>query len=69
MIWKTAVRSILLLIVSCFLGALSYAQPVSVTVDAGTPLRPINPLLYGINTARWDESLFPGGNGGYASHL
>jgi hypothetical protein len=60
MIWKTVVRCISLLIIYCLLGALSYAQPVSVTVDAGAPVRPINPLLYGINTARWDESLFPG---------
>ncbi len=35
------------------------AQDVTVTIDAGQRLGPINPLLYGINTARWDESLFP----------
>lgn len=35
------------------------AQKVTVNVDASRPLRQINPLLYGINTARWDESLFP----------
>ncbi len=36
------------------------AQPVHVQVDADRMIRSINPLLYGINTARWDESLFPG---------
>ena len=36
------------------------AQNVVVAVDAGRALGPVNPLLYGINTARWDESLFPG---------
>jgi hypothetical protein len=35
------------------------AQPATVDVDAGRTLRTINPLLYGLNTARWDESLFP----------
>jgi len=35
-------------------------QPVRVTVEASSPIRSINPWLYGINTARWDESLFPG---------
>lgn len=38
---------------------LLHAQIVKVTVDAGTSLHSINPWLYGINTARWDESLFP----------
>ncbi|HLF20372.1 MAG TPA: hypothetical protein VI704_06245, partial [Bacteroidota bacterium] len=36
------------------------AQTAKVTIDAGTSLHRINPWLYGINTARWDESLFPG---------
>jgi hypothetical protein len=36
------------------------AQPVRVEVDGGRVIRPVNPLLYGLNTARWDESLFPG---------
>jgi hypothetical protein len=36
------------------------AQTVKVVIDATKTLGPINPLLYGINTARWDESLFPG---------
>ncbi len=36
------------------------AQTVHVRIDAGTVLAPVNPWLYGINTARWDESLFPG---------
>jgi hypothetical protein len=36
------------------------AQDLTVQVNAGARLRPMNRLLYGINTARWDESLFPG---------
>ena len=39
------------------------AQTVRVEVDAARPVRPINPWLYGINTANWDESLFPGRTG------
>ncbi|MBI3111099.1 MAG: discoidin domain-containing protein [Ignavibacteriales bacterium] len=39
------------------------AQTVHVEVDAARPVRPINPWLYGINTANWDESLFPGRSG------
>jgi hypothetical protein len=53
-------RPTLLFIALFFLSALSEAQQVAVTVDAGSALHAINPLLYGINTARWDESLFPG---------
>ena len=30
-----------------------------VRIDASAPRGTINPLLYGLNTARWDESLFP----------
>lgn len=37
-----------------------HAQSVDFRIDANELLRPINPFLYGINTARWDESLFPG---------
>ncbi|MDE3058205.1 MAG: discoidin domain-containing protein [Bacteroidota bacterium] len=33
---------------------------VAVTVDAARVIHTVNPWLYGINTARWDESLFPG---------
>ncbi len=36
------------------------AQTVKVQVDASTVLRSLHPLFYGVNTARWDESLFPG---------
>jgi hypothetical protein len=36
------------------------SQTVRITVDAAQKIRDVNPLLYGINTARWDESLFPG---------
>ncbi len=38
----------------------SIGQTTMVTVDAGKDIRQISPRLYGINTARWDESLFPG---------
>ena len=34
-------------------------QTVSILVQTQLVHNPINPLLYGINTARWDESLFP----------
>lgn len=33
---------------------------VSVKVDAGEIISRINPYLYGLNVARWDEDLFPG---------
>ena len=36
------------------------AQHVKVDIDAGATIGHVNPWLYGINTARWDESLFPG---------
>jgi hypothetical protein len=42
------------------LSVVTGAQTVHISVDAGTVVREVNPLLYGINTARWDESLFPG---------
>ena len=42
------------------LTSLASAQPVRVEIDAGRTIRTIHPWLYGINTARWDESLFPG---------
>ena len=38
----------------------SSAQQIKIEIDGGKTIRPINPWLYGINTARWDESLFPG---------
>ena len=53
---RLATRIVLVLAVSFSLSA----QTVQVSVDAGKTLRAVNPLLYGINTARWDESLFPG---------
>jgi hypothetical protein len=34
-------------------------QTVRVEIDASKEIRRLNPLLFGINTARWDESLFP----------
>ncbi len=34
-------------------------EVVLVRIDAAAPAGTINPLLYGLNTARWDESLFP----------
>lgn len=51
------IGSIALLFLFTAFGA---AQTVRVTLDANKTIRTINPLLYGINTARWDESLFPG---------
>lgn len=38
---------------------LALAQTVSVNIDAQKELGRINPLLYGLNVARWDEGLFP----------
>jgi hypothetical protein len=55
---RPSLTSLLLLML---LGSsVSPAQQATVEIDAGKALRPINPWLYGINTARWDESLFPG---------
>jgi len=48
------------LIVAAVVRISAAAQEAFVTVDAGHIIAPINPLLYGINAARWDESLFPG---------
>jgi hypothetical protein len=48
--------SLFLLLVS----ATVTAQQTRVQIDANKIIHPINPWLYGINTARWDESLFPG---------
>ena len=54
-------RQTLVLISGLLLLAWSAVLPQTahVRVDAGKPLSTINPWLYGINTARWDESLFP----------
>jgi hypothetical protein len=47
---------LLTLIVSlCLCG-----QVVNITIDAGSVINEVSPYLYGINTARWDESIFPG---------
>jgi alpha-L-arabinofuranosidase len=43
-----------------FMFCSSSAQQIKIEIDGGKTVRPINPWLYGINTARWDESLFPG---------
>ncbi len=37
-----------------------YSQEAVVRIDAGDIENRISPYLYGINTARWDESIFPG---------
>ena len=37
-----------------------HAQNVNVVVDASKPISKINPFIYGLNVARWDEDLFPG---------
>ncbi|MCU0411486.1 MAG: hypothetical protein MUF82_03000, partial [Bacteroidetes bacterium] len=49
-----------LLISSALIASFLIAQPVRISVDASAVVGDINPLLFGINTARWDESLFPG---------
>jgi len=49
---------LIVLLLSGFVPAIS--QVAHVSVDAGKVVSTINPWLYGINTARWDESLFPG---------
>ncbi|MGA3244318.1 MAG: discoidin domain-containing protein [Bacteroidota bacterium] len=49
---------LIILLVSGLTAAIS--QVAHVHVDAGKGVATINPWLYGINTARWDESLFPG---------
>ena len=54
---RLLVRLIILLL-SGFTAAIS--QVAHVSVDAGKGITTIHPWLYGINTARWDESLFPG---------
>ena len=54
-------RSTVLWVVAMIVASgVTLAQKPRVEIDAGKALTPINPLLYGINTARWDESLFPG---------
>ena len=54
-------RTIVLLITLVLSGCVSLsAQTSRIEIDAGKTVRAINPWLYGINTARWDESLFPG---------
>jgi hypothetical protein len=51
-----ATLAVSLLLILCS----SSAQQIKIEIDGGKVVRPINPWLYGINTARWDESLFPG---------
>ncbi len=52
---------LLSLILALSLTALSsYAQTVKVSVNAANHVSQINPYLYGLNVARWDEDLFPG---------
>lgn len=48
------------LLLICSVVIILPAQSVRVSVNADKQIRSVNPLLYGINTARWDESLFPG---------
>ncbi len=38
----------------------SYSQTVKVSINTGKHIFNINPYLYGLNVARWDEDLFPG---------
>ncbi len=54
-------RPLVQLSVLLILGfASAFSQVAHVSVEAGKVVTTINPWLYGINTARWDESLFPG---------
>jgi hypothetical protein len=55
---RHAFAQIVVLLLSAF--TIAFAQVAHVSVDAGKVVSTINPWLYGINTARWDESLFPG---------
>ena len=50
--------ALLVVILMCD-GGPARSQTVQMTVRAQLAHHPINPFLYGINTARWDESLFP----------
>lgn len=52
--------SIHLLWIILVFSSASIAQQVSIHIDAAKIVARVNPWLYGINTARWDESLFPG---------
>ncbi|MFA6541036.1 MAG: discoidin domain-containing protein, partial [Bacteroidota bacterium] len=51
-------KNIFIAILMC--AMFTAAQTVQIKINAGKVIREVNPLLYGINTARWDESLFPG---------
>ncbi len=59
MIKKTALLSSLILFATIATTA-SYSQTVVVKVNAAKCVSEINPYLYGLNVARWDEDLFPG---------
>jgi hypothetical protein len=50
--------AVLLVVLMCD-GGPARSQTVQISVRAQLSHYPINPFLYGINTARWDESLFP----------
>ncbi len=58
---RQAATVVCLIIVFSLWSGQAAAQTSStvVTVRTDASGRPINPFLYGINTARWDESLFP----------
>jgi len=55
---KMILRRFPLLVFACL--SVAAAQNASVTVDAKKETGRINPYLYGLNVARWDEGLFPG---------
>jgi len=57
---RTATRILFLLLIFSHAAT---GQDVNVRIDAGRIVGHVNPWLYGINTARWDESLFPGTSG------
>jgi len=52
--------AVLLSAVLTLSGPTLLAQNIHVIVDAGERVKAVNPWLFGINTARWDESMFPG---------
>ncbi|MBI2620544.1 MAG: discoidin domain-containing protein [Ignavibacteriales bacterium] len=52
-------RFLLNIVLSVSLAGTTAGQSVRIEVDASAVIRSVSPWLYGINTARWDESLFP----------
>lgn len=57
---KKYLRASGLVVAVLFLSINSYCQTVNVGIDIEKQISKINPFLYGLNVARWDEDLFPG---------